>query len=132
MLNNRFIDAWRSNRRYRPLEAAENVAAPEPEKPRPWLEITEAEMKRGIDELPVSAADILRLRYYRRLSYAEIGRRLGITGDTVGTRLFRARRRLQRILTARCLQPPPITPVPARKRRRRAGAWVELPNRMTA
>ncbi|HET6149662.1 MAG TPA: RNA polymerase sigma factor [Polyangia bacterium] len=123
MMNHRFIDSWRSGRHTRPLEAAENIAAAEPEPPPPWLEITEAQIKRGIDDLPVSSADILRLRYYRRLSYAEIARRLGITGDTVGTRLFRARRRLKRILIARYLRPTPlITPLHARRPRRRAGA----------
>jgi RNA polymerase sigma-70 factor (ECF subfamily) len=127
LMNHRFIDAWRSNRRTRPLETADNIAAPEPELPRPWLEISDAEIKRGIDALPVSAADILRLRYYRRLSYAEIGRRLGITGDTVGTRLFRARRRLQLILTDRCLQPTPvITPLRARPLRRRVTARTAI------
>ena len=122
LMNHRFIDAWRSRRRTRPLDAAEHVPAPQPEEARPWLEITEAEIKRGIDDLPVSAADILHLRYYRRLSYAEIARRLGITCDTVGTRLFRARRRLQQILVVRCLQPPAVTPLHARVRRRRGGA----------
>ena len=129
MMNHRFIDTWRSGRHTRPLEAAQNVPAPEPERPPAWTEITEGEIKRGIDELPPASSDILRLRYYRRLSYAELARRLGITGDTVGTRLFRARRRLKRILIARSLEAPSsITPLDARRRRGRAGvALAQVP-----
>ena len=123
MMNHRYIDSWRCGRHTRLLEAAQNVPTPEPERPPPWLEITEAEIKRGIDALPLSSAYILRLRYYRRLSYADIARRLGITGDTVGTRLFRARRRLKRVLMARYLRPAPsVTPLHAGRRRGRAGA----------
>lgn len=119
LMNHRFIDAWRMNRHIVPLDAAEEVAAREVEAPPCWAEISQAEIKRGIDELPVSVADILRLRYYRRLSYAEIARRLGTSCDTVGSRLFRARRRLQAILTTRYLQPQTasITPLPVRGRR---------------
>lgn len=102
LMNNRFIDGWRSRRHNRSLEAAVHVAAPVWEPPPAWLDITEREIRDGIEQLSACSATILRLRYFHRLPYAEISRRLGVSLDTVGTRLFRARRRLKMILSARC------------------------------
>jgi RNA polymerase sigma-70 factor (ECF subfamily) len=102
LMNNRFIDGWRSRRHTRSLESAVHVPAPVPELPPPWLDISDREIKEGIERLSARSATILRLRYVHRLPYAEISRRLGLSLDTVGTRLFRARRRLKVILSARC------------------------------
>ncbi len=102
LMNNRFIDGWRSRRHNRSLDAAVHVAAPVPELPPAWLDISEREIRDGIEKLSACSATILRLRYFHRLPYAEISRRLGVSLDTVGTRLFRARRRLKVILNARC------------------------------
>lgn len=100
LMSHRFIDGWRSRKHTRSLEAAAHVAAPVSELPPPWLDISEREIKEGIEKLSACSATILRLRYFHRLSYAEISRRLGLSLDTVGTRLFRARRRLKVILSA--------------------------------
>jgi RNA polymerase sigma-70 factor (ECF subfamily) len=105
MMNHRFIDGWRRARNIQPLETADNVVAPDPDPPQPWLDLTEAEIARGMQDLPLHCAEILRLRYTSGLSYPQIARRLGISNETVGTRLFRARRRLRRILIARYLAP---------------------------
>ena len=124
LMSHRFIDGWRVARRMRPLDAAVQVPAPEREAPPPWSQITPAEIDASIDELPATTARLVRYRYYQGMSYDDISRRLGVTVDTVGTRLFRARRRLQVILAARYLQPlsTTITPLPARRWRSSAGA----------
>jgi RNA polymerase sigma-70 factor, ECF subfamily len=121
LMDHRFIDAWRCHRRYAPLDAAENLAAPAAEPAPRWLQLSEGDVFRAMEQLPISDAHVLRLRYEHRLCYAEIARRLAITVDTVGTRLFRARRRLQQVLTARHLQPAvsTITPLPLPSERRR-------------
>ena len=99
LMNHRFIDGWRSRKHDRPLEAAVHVAVPAQEPPPGWLDISDREIREGIERLPDLSATILRLRYSHRLPYAEISRRLGISLDTVGTRLFRARRSLKAILS---------------------------------
>lgn len=109
LLNHRFID-WtrRADRRVLPLAEHEPLAPPdEPgEAPAPWLDIEAHQVRAAIDRLPAGSATILRMRVVSRMSYRQISRRLGISCDTVGTRLLRARRRLRQVLIAEVLDRP--------------------------
>jgi RNA polymerase sigma-70 factor (ECF subfamily) len=55
----------------------------------------------ALDELPSEYRLILALRISEGLSYGEIAAQLGLSPTTVGTRLFRARERLRRLLAER-------------------------------
>ncbi len=74
----------------RELPAAE--AAVEAESP-------DAERLREVlHELPLDLRIVVMLHYWKGLSYAEIGTRLGVTENTVKVRAFRAHRRLKGLL----------------------------------
>jgi RNA polymerase sigma-70 factor (ECF subfamily) len=51
-----------------------------------------------VEKLPEEFRDVVRLKDMEGLSYARIAEQLGIAPMTVGTRLFRARKRLKDIL----------------------------------
>ncbi len=61
-------------------------------------------VRQALRQLKASDREVLHLFYAENLPYAEIGRRLGISINTVGPKLHRAQRRLQRLL-----QPKDIT-----------------------
>ena len=55
-------------------------------------------VRQALQQLKPSDRQVLQLFYAENLPYAEIGRRLGISINTVGPKLHRAQRRLQRLL----------------------------------
>lgn len=55
-------------------------------------------VRRAIDQLPVSAKELIVLRYYNGLSYEEISSVLGISGPTINGRLKRAKRKMARYI----------------------------------
>ncbi len=55
-------------------------------------------ISRAIDQLPVSAKELIVLRYYNNLSYEEISSVLGISGPTINGRLTRAKRKMAKYL----------------------------------
>ena len=57
-----------------------------------------AEIRAAFDGLGAASAEILRLKYEARLSYAQIGARLGVGHDAVTNRLRSARNELRRLL----------------------------------
>jgi RNA polymerase sigma-70 factor (ECF subfamily) len=62
----------------------------------------EAWLVRGaLDELPTEERDVIRLTHYGKLTYSEIGIRLGIPVGTVKSRASRAHSRLRAALGAR-------------------------------
>jgi len=84
--------------------AAEDAEVVHPgcEDPAAMLEIKQvrALLARGIEELPPAQRAVLVLREVEGLSYGEISRAVGCSLGTVMSRLFYARRKLQRILKA--------------------------------
>lgn len=94
VMHNRFIDLIR---RLRPTTEVEpdEVAAPEAE-PEPWWhQLSRDDVRARLDELPDELRDAFRLYTLDGLSYQEIAARLGVSRNTVGTRILRARRRLR-------------------------------------
>jgi len=57
-------------------------------------------LARAIDRLSIDERTILALHHFDQLSLAEVGERLGIPAKTVKSRLFTARRALERALQA--------------------------------
>jgi len=77
-----------------------DVAAAEPEPAPAWAAIGRPELDAAMDQLEPHHREVYELHAIENLSYQEIGARLGIPVNTVGTRLLRARRRLRGILEA--------------------------------
>jgi RNA polymerase sigma-70 factor, ECF subfamily len=59
----------------------------------------------ALDALPVPSRQVVVLRHFADLSYAEIAETLGIPEKTVKSRLFTARQRLAQLLVAQCEMP---------------------------
>jgi RNA polymerase sigma-70 factor (ECF subfamily) len=55
-------------------------------------------IRRAIEQLPVSAKELIVLRYYNGLSYEEIGSVLGISKATINGRITRAKRKMAKYL----------------------------------
>jgi RNA polymerase sigma-70 factor (ECF subfamily) len=104
------IDALRRRRRggeaayddSRGLPEDPDADPPAPDDPVMALETKQirALLARGIGQLPPAQRAVLILREIEGLSYEEIARAVGCNLGTVMSRLFYARRRLQRILKA--------------------------------
>ena len=63
-----------------------------------WAGYTLDDVWRAVERLPEEFRDVVRLKDMEGLSYARIAEQLGIPAMTVGTRLFRARKRLKELL----------------------------------
>jgi RNA polymerase sigma-70 factor (ECF subfamily) len=55
-------------------------------------------IRRALEQLPVSAKELVVLRYYNGLSYEEISSVLGISGPSINGRLTRAKRKMAKYL----------------------------------
>jgi RNA polymerase sigma-70 factor (ECF subfamily) len=60
-----------------------------------------AEVRRAIEDLPPAERDIIMLKDIQGLSYAQIADLLSVEEGTVGSRLSRARKNLEKILKTR-------------------------------
>ena len=81
-----------------PEDGAQNLAAPDD--PETALETRQVRslLSRGIEALPPAHRAVLVLREIEGLSYDEIARAVGCSLGTVMSRLFYARRKLQKVL----------------------------------
>lgn len=98
VMRNRFIDAYReqSNRLSRDLQSETSPSA----EPRGPLDlVTMDDVLEALARLKPSDREIFTLASLEHLSYREISTRLKIPVNTAGTRLLRARAKLQRMLT---------------------------------
>ncbi|MDC0713974.1 RNA polymerase sigma factor [Stigmatella sp. ncwal1] len=100
ILVRRFLDMCRHDKRHPEQEftEAEDQASQEAEPSEPWGGYTLDDVWRAVDLLPEEFRDVVRLKDMEGLSYAQIGKRLGLAPMTVGTRIFRARKKLKDIL----------------------------------
>lgn len=100
ILRNRFRDHCRLARaRALPVGELDDLAAPDAAAAAPWEHLTVAHVEAALEQLPARFRRVYEL-HASGLSYAEIARELGISINTVGTRLVRARNRLRVILVA--------------------------------
>ena len=112
IVRNRVADLWRRRRvrRAESLDAGELPRQIADERPGPEASARRAELRRRIwralAELPPAKREILVLRDYHDLAYAELAKVLGIPIGTVMSRLHAARKALRAILVADGLGPP--------------------------
>jgi RNA polymerase sigma-70 factor (ECF subfamily) len=75
------------------------LPAPPPADPAPrWASITTEQFRAAVDSLDEEFRVVFRLHTVEKKSYAAIAALLGIARPTVGTRLMRARSKLERLL----------------------------------
>jgi RNA polymerase sigma-70 factor (ECF subfamily) len=102
------VSAWRARRRHcrHPLLAdVDTFVAPAEEEPPPWQQLDRGDVERAARRLAAPLRLVYQACDLEGLGYDEAARRLGIPRATVGTRLFRARRRLRQML-APAVKPP--------------------------
>jgi RNA polymerase sigma-70 factor (ECF subfamily) len=100
IVTNTFIDLTRQRRR-RPdhVQLVVDAPTPDPIEPAPWADIDADDLRRAIEQLPDDVRDTYRMFAVEGRDYAAIAELLRIPPVTVGTRLFRARKRLRVLLT---------------------------------
>lgn len=98
VMHNRFIDLVRRSRAVAPV-ATEELASPEPEVEPWWHSLSARDVHERIAALPEELREAFRLYTVDGLSYLEVSERLGISRNTVGTRILRARRRIRAMFT---------------------------------
>jgi RNA polymerase sigma-70 factor (ECF subfamily) len=105
---NQFLDAYRSRRRRRAVSTADVLAASAGADPAetgadaddaPWATLGLDDLRRAVQRLSPTLAEVYRLHAFERLDYAAIAGRLRIPMTTVGTRLLRARLKLRELLS---------------------------------
>jgi len=101
ILHHRFIDVWRKRGKREVTPAPDApLAAPEAEaeaEPR-WAALDEERVRAAVERLQPEQREVFLLHALEGRAYVEVARRIGIPQSTVGTRLFRARLRLRRLL----------------------------------
>lgn len=78
----------------------EALASPCPEPVAVWRLVSAEELEVALERLKPPFRDVAALHWVERLPYKEVGERLGISIQTVGTRLYRARGALKVLLAA--------------------------------
>lgn len=98
ILRNRFRDQFRVMRRQtQPTNEIDRVPAPDPTELAAWEHVTPDQVSQALSQLDDSFRRVYEL-YARGRSYGDIARELGISINTVGTRLLRARAKLRGLL----------------------------------
>lgn len=100
IVTNTFIDLTRQRKR-RPehVEMVVELPAPEPSDPVPWDHIELEDLRGAIDQLPEDVRDTYRMFAFEGRDYVSIAEAQQIPRATVGSRIFRARKRLRALLT---------------------------------
>jgi RNA polymerase sigma-70 factor (ECF subfamily) len=100
IVTNTFLDLIRKRRR-RPdhVQLVSDAPTPDPIEPAPWDHVDSDDLRRAIDQLPDDVRDTYRMFAVEGCGYAAICEVQQIPSATVGSRLFRARKRLRLLLT---------------------------------
>jgi RNA polymerase sigma-70 factor (ECF subfamily) len=99
ILRNIHLDECRRVRRLVGVGSGDELGATPPCEDKPlWTWVSEEQLDRALDSLSPIYRYVYTLHTIERERYAEIARRLGISANTVGTRLNRARSRLRAFL----------------------------------
>jgi RNA polymerase sigma-70 factor (ECF subfamily) len=105
ILYNLFIDRSRRRKLEATRPLLENDAATEELSSPAWSAITPEQLRAALDKLDREFRVVFELRVYARLSYVEISERLGLSRNTVATRLMRGRDKLKVLLEKQLEQP---------------------------
>jgi RNA polymerase sigma-70 factor (ECF subfamily) len=100
IMRNLHRDRWRRAAREMLVgDAIESFSIPErDDKPAAWREVSDEDLSRAVAGLPAVYRQTYLLRVVTGLSYAAIGRRMGVPSNTVGIRLARARLKIRRAI----------------------------------
>ncbi len=106
ILNHLFVDQYRKNRSSNEHLSIDETAAEsaafehrEPEHLEPeWAQFTMDEVRLALQRLKPEFREVYRLHVLGGCSYSDISTKLGLPHSTVGSRIWRARRKLQRLL----------------------------------
>lgn len=99
ILRNLFIDRCRRKQRCSTVDLeSDRIPSPVPERPPWWAALTREDHDRAVQQLPDPFRETYVLHVVEGLSYKEISAELGLSMNTVGTRIRRARLRLRDIL----------------------------------
>jgi RNA polymerase sigma-70 factor, ECF subfamily len=100
-----FIDGCRRRRRS-PVKLGPPLSleapAPEPEEEPAWLSVTSTQLEAALTTLPAAARALVEQQALGGASYQVLAAEYGIDCSTVGTRLFRDRNKLRRVLVESC------------------------------
>ena len=97
---NESLDLLRQRRPSGPLDPRLASSSKDPEAEAREAELA-SKLRAAMSELTADQREVLQLRHYVDLSYAEMAKALGIAEKTVKSRLFSARRKLGELLVAR-------------------------------
>lgn len=99
IVTNTFLDHVRKQKRQpRQVDLLDDVPQPEPSEPSPWDSVGSQDLRAAIGELPDDTRETYRLYALENRDYADISRMQQIPTTTVGTRLYRARKQLRKLL----------------------------------
>jgi RNA polymerase sigma-70 factor (ECF subfamily) len=99
ILRNIHLDECRRVRRLVAVGSGDELTPAPVREPKPlWTWVSEEELSRALDSLSPIYRCVYTLHTIKKERYVEIARRLGISANTVGTRLNRARARLRSFL----------------------------------
>lgn len=104
IMHNLFVDRCRreSKKLHTDIDAL-HIAQPEREPEPKWLRITSEQVRMAVDDLDPVFRRVYELSSFEGMSYEQIATVLGIPKATVGTRLRRARHKLQTLLRKEAL-----------------------------
>lgn len=96
IMHNLFVDRCRRDSKKQHSDT-DILHIPQPERePEPiWSRVTNEQVRRAVESLEPAFRNVYELSCYEGMSYAQIASELGIPKATVGTRLRRARQKLQ-------------------------------------
>jgi RNA polymerase sigma-70 factor (ECF subfamily) len=99
MMTRLHIDQWRRRQWTVPLVVADlEVPAREPEDEPWWLSLSAEDLRLALVELPAELRELVEAHAHGGQSYAGLADKMGIPAATVGSRLYRTRRRLRATL----------------------------------
>jgi RNA polymerase sigma-70 factor, ECF subfamily len=102
VMRNLFIDRLRARSAQPPSQPLEiddaALSAPDPDERAWWENLTAAEIRAALPQIPDELRRAFELFAFERRSYKDIAAIVGVPVATVGTRVLRARRRLRAIL----------------------------------
>jgi len=101
IVTNTFIDLTRKHRR-RPehVDLVVEAPVPDPAEPAPWDHVEPEDVLRAIEQLPDDVRETYRKFAVEGMDYIAIAEAQQIPRATVGSRIFRARKRLRALLAA--------------------------------
>jgi len=112
-----YVDAWRRQGRrgpHVPVEEVDLAVNPVEEQPL-WRTVTMDDIRAALAALPAPNRSLLEGHLFHRQPYATLAGRFNIPPATVGTRLFRSRGRLRRVLLSQRGEGPPCSARPTQR-----------------